>query len=110
MDRVLNKATLTVRQRGRVLLTKPLCMIIITKAAKGKTKKQFHYGVRIGFSPEKKRPKQIPKKHRHLWGNQKTRSMQKQERKEETKEETQRGWCHGSQGKEYFQEEAVMPD
>ena len=79
MDSILNKGTLTVRQRGRVLLSKPLCMIIITKAAKSKTKKQFHYGVRIGFFPEKKRPKQISKKHRHLWGIQRKRSMKKQE-------------------------------
>ena len=33
--------TLTVRQRGRVLLLKPLLMIVITKALKRKSKKQF---------------------------------------------------------------------
>ena len=27
-----------------------LCMIIITKAMRSKSKKQFQYGVRIGFS------------------------------------------------------------
>ena len=51
MDRVLNKGTLTVRQRGRILWGKPFCMIIITKATKSKSKEQFQHGVRIGFLP-----------------------------------------------------------
>ena len=49
MDRVLNKCTETVRQRGRMLWGRPFCMIIITKATKSKSKKQFQHGVRIGF-------------------------------------------------------------
>ena len=39
--RVLNKGTLTVRQRGRILCGWPLCMIIITKATESKPKKQL---------------------------------------------------------------------
>ena len=39
--RVLNKGTLTVRQRGRILWGWPLCMIIITKATESKPKKQL---------------------------------------------------------------------
>ena len=51
VDRVLNKGTLTVRQRDRILWGKPFCMIIITKAAKSMSKKQFQHGVRIGLLP-----------------------------------------------------------
>ena len=51
VDRILNKGTLTVRQRGRILWCKPFCMIIITKATESKSKKQFQRGVRIGFLP-----------------------------------------------------------
>ena len=41
--------SLTVRQRDRILWGKQFCTIIITKATKGKSKKQFQHGVRIGF-------------------------------------------------------------
>ena len=54
----MNKDTLTVRQRGKILWGKPFCVFIITKAIKNKSKqnqknkskKQLHHGVRIGFS------------------------------------------------------------
>ena len=39
----------TVRQRFRVLLGSSLCMIVITKATKSKSKKQFQQEVRTGF-------------------------------------------------------------
>ena len=51
MDRVLNKSTLTARQRRRILRGRLFCMILITKAAKSKSKRQFHHRVRIGFLP-----------------------------------------------------------
>ena len=50
VDRVLKKGTLTARQRGKIIWGKPFCVIIITKATKKRSKKQFHHGVRIGFS------------------------------------------------------------
>ena len=43
--------SLMVRQRVRILRGKPFCMIIITKAMKSKSEKQFQHGVRIGFLP-----------------------------------------------------------
>ena len=46
----LTKDTLTVRQRGRVLWGKPLCMTVIIKAIRSKSKKQFQHVVRTGFS------------------------------------------------------------
>ena len=42
--------SLTVRQRGRVLWGKPLCMTVIIKAMRSKSKKQFQHVVRTGFS------------------------------------------------------------
>ena len=52
VDRVLKKDTfsLTVRKSVRVLWGSSLCMIIITKTTKSKSKKQLQHGVRIGFS------------------------------------------------------------
>ena len=41
--------SLTAWQRGGVLLSKPLCMIIITKTMKSLSKKQFQHGVRINL-------------------------------------------------------------
>ena len=41
--------SLMVWQRGRVLVSKPLCMIIITKTMKSLSKKQFQHGVRINL-------------------------------------------------------------
>jgi len=38
-----------VKQRGRVLWGRPFCTTIETKVMKSKSKKQFQYGVRIGF-------------------------------------------------------------
>ena len=37
----------TIRRRNRVFWDMPLCMIVITKAIKSKSKKQFQHGVRI---------------------------------------------------------------
>ena len=50
VDRVLNKGTLEVRQRGRIPVGSPFCVNVITKAAKHKSKKQFQHGLRTGFS------------------------------------------------------------
>jgi len=50
VERVLNKGSLTVRQRGRIPGGSPLCVNVITKAAKNKSKRQFQQGIRIGFS------------------------------------------------------------
>ena len=43
--------SLTDRQRGRILWSRPLPMII-TKTTKSKSKREFQHGVRIGFSPQ----------------------------------------------------------
>ena len=40
----------TVRQMSRILWSRPLCMIIMTKTMQNKSKKQFQHAVRIGFS------------------------------------------------------------
>ena len=39
-----------VRQKGRILWGRPLCMIIITKAMESKSKKHLQHGIRIDFS------------------------------------------------------------
>ena len=41
--------SLTVRQRGRVLWGRPLCVIIVTKGTESKSKTQFQHGVRTGL-------------------------------------------------------------
>ena len=43
----LNKGILTIGQRGKVLLGRPLSIIIITKAMRSKSKKQFQNGVKL---------------------------------------------------------------
>ena len=44
------EVSLAVRQKGRILWGRPLCVIIITKATERKSKKQFQHGVRSDFS------------------------------------------------------------
>ena len=44
------RVSLAVRQKGRILWGRPLCVITITKATERKSKKQFQQGVRIDFS------------------------------------------------------------
>ena len=44
------KGALTVRQRGRTLWGRPLCVIIVTKVTESQSKTQFQRGVRTGYS------------------------------------------------------------
>ena len=45
------EVSLAVRQKGRILWGRPLCVIIITKATERKSKKQFQRGVKNWFLP-----------------------------------------------------------